>query len=200
MSCRGRGGDGTVIIAEHESALVTRATQREHDAFGQLYTLYFDRIYRYVRIKLGNPAEAEDITSIVFCNAWRTIHNFSPQRESSFAAWLFRLAHNAVVDRFRSMHETVSLDAADQRPSIHTVLPGPEAQVERKLTITELSVALGLLTEEQREVVLLRFVEGMSAREVGDIMGKQEGAVRGMQFRAIEALRRVMTRHYETDY
>lgn len=200
MYRRGRGGDGTVIIAEHESALVTRATQREHDAFGQLYTLYFDRIYRYVRIKLGNPAEAEDITSIVFCNAWRTIHNFSPQRESSFAAWLFRLAHNAVVDRFRSMHETVSLDAADQRPSIHTVLPGPEAQVERKLTITELSVALGLLTEEQREVVLLRFVEGMSAREVGDIMGKQEGAVRGMQFRAIEALRRVMTRHYETDY
>lgn len=200
MYRRGRGGDGTVIIAEQESALVTRATQRELEAFGQLYTLYFDRIYRYVRLKLGNVADAEDITSTVFFNAWRTIHNFSPQRESSFAAWLFRLAHNAVVDRFRGMHDTVSLDAAEQRPSIHTVLPSPEAQIERKLTITELSVALGLLTDEQREVVLLRFVEGMSAREVGDIMGKQEGAVRGMQFRAIEALRRAMTHRYEADY
>jgi RNA polymerase sigma-70 factor (ECF subfamily) len=130
----------------------------------------------------------------VFFNAWRTIHNFSPQRESSFAAWLFRLAHNAVVDRFRSMRDIVSLDSTDQRPVIRAMHPGPEAQVERKLTISELTAALALLTEEQREVVLLRFVEGLSAREVGDIMGKQEGAVRGMQFRAIEALRRTMMR------
>jgi RNA polymerase sigma-70 factor (ECF subfamily) len=189
-----------VIIEEQESALVTRATQRDHDAFSQLYLLYFDRVYRYVRLKLGNPAEAEDTTSAVFFNAWRTIHNFSPQHESSFAAWLFRLAHNAVVDRFRSMRDIVSLDITDQRPSVHTILPGPEAQIERKMTISELTAALKLLTEEQREVVLLRFVEGLSAREVGDIMGKQEGAVRGMQFRAIEALRRAMTRQYEADH
>jgi RNA polymerase sigma-70 factor (ECF subfamily) len=189
-----------LIIEERESTLVTRATQRDRDAFSQLYTLYVDRIYRYVRLKLGNATEADDITSAVFFNAWRTIHNFSPQRESSFAAWLFRLAHNAVVDRFRSMRDTISLDASDQRAAIHSVQPGPEAQVERKLTIHELSVALGLLTEEQREVVLLRFVEGMSAREVGDVMGKQEGAVRGMQFRAIEALRRAMAQRHEADY
>lgn len=201
MYRRGRaGGDGTVIIEEQESALVTRATQRDHDAFSQLYKLYFDRIYRYVRLKLGNAVEAEDITSVVFFNAWRTIHNFSPQRESSFAAWLFRLAHNAVVDRFRSMRETISLDATNPHPVVGAILPGPEAQIERKLTISELSAALSLLTDEQREVVLLRFVEGLSAREVGDIMGKQEGAVRGMQFRAIEALRRVMTRRHEADH
>ena len=201
MYRRGRvGGDGTVIIEEQESALVTRATQRDHDAFSQLYMLYFDRIYRYVRLKLGNAVDAEDITSAVFFNAWRTIHNFSPQRESSFAAWLFRLAHNAVVDRFRSMRDIISLDATDQRPSLRTTFPGPEAQVEHKMTISELTAALGLLTEEQREVVLLRFVEGLSAREVGDIMGKHEGAVRGMQFRAIEALRRAMAPRHEADH
>jgi RNA polymerase sigma-70 factor (ECF subfamily) len=98
------------------------------------------------------------------------------------------------------MRDIVSLDITDQRPSVHTILPGPEAQIERKMTISELTSALKLLTEEQREVVLLRFVEGLSAREVGDIMGKQEGAVRGMQFRAIEALRRAMTRQYEADH
>lgn len=188
-----------MIIEEQESALVTRATQRDHDAFTQLYQLYFDRIYRYVRLKLGNAIDAEDITSAVFFNAWRTIHNFSPQRESSFAAWLFRLAHNAVVDRFRSLKDTISLDATNPHIAARALLPGPEAHVERKLTINELTAALGLLTEEQREVVLLRFVEGLSAREVGDIMGKQEGAVRGMQFRAIEALRRMMLQRREAD-
>ncbi len=186
-----------MIIEEQESALVTRATQRDHDAFSQLYVLYFDRVYRYVRLKLGNPVEAEDTTALVFFNAWRTIHHFSPQRESSFAAWLFRLAHNAVVDRYRSMRDTVSLDTTDQRPVVRMTLPGPEALVERKLTIAELTAALQVLTEEQREVILLRFVEGLSAREVGEILGKNEGAVRGMQFRAIEALRRAMKRRHE---
>lgn len=184
-----------MILEEQEIALVSRAAQRDHDAFSQLYTLYFDRIYRYVRLKLGNAAEAEDTTSTVFFNAWRTIHNFSPQRESSFAAWLFRLAHNAVIDRYRSMRDVVSLDAGERHQALHAMLPGPEAQIEHKLAISELSAALKLLTEEQREVVLLRFVEGLSAREVGDILGKQEGAVRGMQFRAIESLRRAMMKH-----
>ncbi|MGH2505754.1 MAG: sigma-70 family RNA polymerase sigma factor [Ktedonobacterales bacterium] len=188
-----------MIIEEQESALVTRATQRDHDAFTQLYQMYFDRIYRYIRLRLGNAVDAEDTTSAVFCNAWRTIHSFSPQRESSFAAWLFRLAHNAVVDRFRSMRDIISLDATGERLAIRAIHPGPEAQIERKLTIHELSTALESLTEEQREVVLLRFVEGLSAREVGDIMGKQEGAVRGMQFRAIESLRRVMTQRRDTN-
>lgn len=189
-----------MLIEEQEIALVSRATLRDHDAFGQLYKLYFDRIYRYVRLKLGNASEAEDITSIVFCNAWRTIHNFSPHRESSFAAWLFRLAHNAVIDRYRSVRDIVSLDTSERRVAMRLVLPGPEAQIERKLAVTELTAALKLLTEEQREVVLLRFVEGLSAREVGDILGKQEGAVRGMQFRAIEALRRAMTKRHEADH
>ncbi|HET9110985.1 MAG TPA: sigma-70 family RNA polymerase sigma factor [Ktedonobacterales bacterium] len=188
-----------MILEEQESALVTRATQRDHDAFTQLYQVYFDRIYRYVRLKLGNAVDAEDVTSAVFFNAWRTIHNFSPQRESSFAAWLFRLAHNAVVDRFRTMRDNISLDATGERPALRATHPGPEAQVERKLTIYELTAALRLLTDEQREVVLLRFVEGMSAREVGDIMGKQEGAVRGMQFRAIEALRRALAQRHEAE-
>ncbi|MDE3231300.1 MAG: sigma-70 family RNA polymerase sigma factor [Chloroflexota bacterium] len=183
-----------MLIEEQEVALVSRASLRDHDAFGQLYQLYFDRIYRYVRLKVGNAPEAEDITSVVFFNAWRTIHNFAPQRESSFAAWLFRLAHNAVIDRYRSARADVSLNSGERRLAMHLMLPGPETQVERKLAVIELAAALKLLTEEQREVVQLRFVEGLSAREVGDILGKQEGAVRGMQFRAISALRRAMTR------
>lgn len=186
-----------VIIEEGENQLVIRASARDQEAFSELYTLYFDRIYRYVRLKIGSPTEAEDITSAVFFNAWRTIDHFAPQRESSFAAWLFRLAHNAVVDRYRRARDIISLDSTDKRPILHAIQPGPEAQVERQIDIDELYIALESLTAEQREVVLLRFVEGLSAREVGDIMGKHEGAVRGMQFRAIEALRRALVRGAE---
>jgi len=181
-----------VLLEEQEYALVARATQRDADAFSQLYRLYFDRIYRYARLKLANDADAEDLTSAVFFNAWRMIDRFSPRGDTSFAAWLFRLAHNALIDRYRRERTMVSLD--DDHPPLTPaeILPGPDVLLEKRMTLTELRDALQTLTEEQREVVLLRFVEGLSAREVGDIMGKQEGAVRGMQFRAIEALRRAL--------
>jgi RNA polymerase sigma-70 factor (ECF subfamily) len=182
------------LIEEHENQLVLRACVRDQAAFSELYTLYFERIYRYVRLKVGSASEAEDITSIVFFNAWRTIDRFSPQRDTSFAAWLFRIARHAVIDRYRRSRDTLSLDSSEEQPAIaHTaILPGPEALVERQIDIDELYAALRRLNSEQREVVLLRFVEGLSAREVGEIMGKHEGAVRGMQFRAIESLRRIL--------
>lgn len=178
---------------ESEAALVARAIQRDAEAFSQLYNLYFDRVYRYARLKVEHAADAEDVTAVVFLTAWRTIDRFSPKHELSFAGWLFRLAHNSLVDRYRRSHETVSLDDMRYESWSGEVFPSPEAELEWRLTLVELHEALLKLTEEQREVVLLRFVEGLSAREVGDIMGKQEGTVRGMQFRAIEALRRALS-------
>lgn len=186
-----------VLIEERENQLVARASSRDQEAFSELYSLYFDRIYRYVRLKVGSPTETEDITANVFFNAWRTIDRFAPQREASFAAWLFRIARHAVIDRYRRARDVISLDATDKRPVLRQSQPGPEAQIEWQTDIDELYAALKLLTQEQREVVLLRFVEGLSAREVGDIMGKHEGAVRGMQFRAIESLRRALARPSE---
>ncbi|MEO7003030.1 MAG: sigma-70 family RNA polymerase sigma factor [Ktedonobacterales bacterium] len=181
-----------MLLEEQEYALVARATQRDAEAFSQLYRLYFERIYRYARLKLANAADAEDLASAVFFNAWRTIDRFSPRGETSFAAWLFRLAHNALIDRYRRERDVVSLDGDHPSFASAELTPGPEVLLEKRMRFDDLRAALQLLTEEQREVVLLRFVEGLSAREVGDIMGKQEGAVRGMQFRAIEALRRAL--------
>lgn len=180
-----------------ESALVAKAIRRDPDAFGQLYALYFDRLYRYARLKLGNAVDAEDVTEAVFLSAWRTIDRFSPKGDTSFSAWLFRLAHNALVDRYRRGRDYVSLATVEQMPANEVSGANPEAVLEWRLTLAELHRALYALTEEQREVVLLRFVEGLSAREVGDIMGKQEGTVRGMQFRAIEALRRALALVWE---
>lgn len=181
---------------ESEASLVAHAIQRDAEAFSQLYNLYFDRVYRYARLKVGNAADAEDVAAAVFLSAWRTIDRFSPKHELSFAGWLFRLAHNVLVDRYRRMRETVSLDSVGHESLGMETFPSPEAELEWRLTLAEVHDALLTLTEEQREVVLLRFVEGLSAREVGDIMGKHEGTVRGMQFRAIEALRRALSYAY----
>lgn len=186
-----------MLIEERENQLVSRARARDHEAFTELYRLYYERIYRHVRLKVHSPVDAEDITSNVFLNAWRTIDQFIPRRESSFAAWLYSIAHNGVIDRLRRFRDEMSLDISDKHPAAHATEPGPESQIEGQLAIDELYAALETLTPEQREVVLLRFVEGLSAREVGDIMGKNEGAVRGMQFRAIDSLRRALARGSE---
>lgn len=175
------------------AGLVARAIRRDRDAFAALYELYFERIYRYARLKIGDQTEAEDVAAAVFLNAWRAVDRFTPQGENAFLAWLFRLTHNVLIDRYRRQRNVGSLDGVDE-----SALPleghfNPEAILEWQVTVDELQHALQALTEEQREVVVLRFVEGLSAREVGAIMGKQEGTVRGLQFRAIEALRRVLS-------
>jgi RNA polymerase sigma-70 factor (ECF subfamily) len=176
--------------------LVVRATHRDRDAFSKLYDRYFHRIYRFMWLKSNNRADAEDLTAGVFLNAWRSIDRFSPKHEASFAAWLFKLAHNALVDRYRREHDVVSLDTletAELDESHYRI----EDALDSRLTVMALRQALSMLTNEQRDVVLLRFIEGLSAREVGDILGKHEGTVRGMQFRALEALRRALSLAHE---
>lgn len=189
------GVSSEFALQEYEpvGTLVARAIERDREAFGTLYDRYFERIYRYVRLKLGDGVEAEDLTATVFLNAWRSIETFAPQGDNSFLAWIFRLAHNALIDQYRRRREITPLQDVEEYHLPTDTTFNPEHVLDRGLTIAELSRALQTLTEEQREVVLLRFVEGLSAREVGQIMNKQEGTVRGMQFRAIEALRRALT-------
>lgn len=183
---------------DSDAFLVAKATRRDRDAFSQLYDRYFDRIYRFVRFRVSNQADAEDITAGVFLNAWRAIERFSPKHDASFISWLFRMTHNALTDRYRRHHDVVSLDDSALMES-HELSEQPEDELESRLTIIALQQALRMLTSEQRDVVLLRFIEGLSAREVGDIIGKQEGAVRGMQFRALEAMRRALLLSREGD-
>lgn len=173
-------------------ALVERAIARDREAFGALYDLYFDRIYRYALLKVSDPAEAEDLAATVFLNAWRGIGHFVSRGPGAFGAWLFRLAHNALVDRYRHLRDAAPLDEVEERDLPADGRDDPASVLDWSLTVEELRRALGMLTDEQREVVLLRFVGELSAREVGERMGKQEGTVRGLQFRAIEALRRVL--------
>jgi len=184
---------------ESDAFLVARATRRDRDAFSQLYGRYFHRIYRFIWLKINNRADAEDLTSGVFLNAWRTIDRFSPKHDASFIAWLFKMARNALIDRHRREPEVVSLEALKLIDLLDESSTRPEDEVELRITLLAVQDALEMLTSEQRDVVLLRFVEGLSAREVGDILGKSEGTVRGLQFRAIEAIRRALKHAREGD-
>lgn len=167
-------------------ALVERAVRRDAEAFGALYDAYLDPIYRYLYYRLGNQSETEDLCEQVFLKAWQAIGRFRWQGKP-FSAWLFRLAHNALVDHLRTRKPTLPLDEvhADSASADHD-------WVSARLEAEELAAALARLTEEQRQVILLRFVSGLENAEIAEVMGKREGAVRALQLRGLQALRRIL--------
>jgi RNA polymerase sigma-70 factor (ECF subfamily) len=188
----------TASSLDEERQLASRASDGDRQAFGELYGRYVDRIYRYVYFKVGSREHAEDITGQTFLKAWDAIGGYE-WRNHPFGAWLFRIAHNLVVDYHRARREVLSLDDAspqlEGRASRDTVRPD---RILAELIATDrVRSAIGRLTEEQQQVLILRFFEGLSTGEVADIMGKRRGAVRGLQFRALSALRELL--HREQD-
>ena len=145
-----------------EESLIQRAKQRDNEAFACLYEEYFDKIYRYLVIRLGDEAEAEDMTQQVFLKAFQSISCFN-WRGISFSAWLFRIAHNQLIDYFRkrSRQGTVPLDESLARCSDDD----PGRAVELKLDIEKMVVATQKLTKAQREVIAMRFAGGLSVAQ-----------------------------------
>ena len=170
------------------SELVEQATGCDAEAFGQIYQRYERRIYRYIYYRVGSPYDAEDLTEQVFLNAWRAIGRYQ-QRGRPILAWLFRMAHNLVIDYYRTQKKEAGLDEelVAEKPSFN-----PGYLVELHEEFDELHEAIRRLNAEQQRVITLRFVEGMCYPEVAAILGKREGAVRVLQHRALIALRRIL--------
>jgi RNA polymerase sigma-70 factor (ECF subfamily) len=167
-----------------EGALVERARRGDAEAFGKLYELHLERIFRYVYYRVGTASEAEDLTEHVFLKAWEAVGRYE-SRGMPFAAWLYRMAHNAVVDRYRANRPTTPIDETfDLEDEKQSPTDAVMASVDRE----ELRQAIRRLNHDQQQVVVMRFVEGMSHAEVGQILGKSEGAVRVIQHRALQAM------------
>jgi RNA polymerase sigma-70 factor (ECF subfamily) len=183
---------GRLELAE-ERELALRATRHDGQAFAVLYDCYVSKIYHYVYYKVGIAPEAEDLTAQVFLKAWEAIESYE-WRDHPFSAWLFRIARNLVVDYHRARRDMVPLDEPDQQGSLtaHASQPHPEQALHNLLALDQVRNAILHLTEEQQEVVILRFLEGYSTAEVARIMSKREGAVRGLQFRGLSALREML--------
>jgi RNA polymerase sigma-70 factor (ECF subfamily) len=174
---------------QDEKNLVHKARQGDKEAFAELYESHFNRIYRYVVVKIGNKAEAEDMTQQVFVRAYESIGSYNWQG-IPFSAWLFRIAHNQIVDFIRkeSKKPTVQLD--ESLPIVGD--SDPQGEVELKLNIEQVVIATRQLTKAQQEVVSLRFAGGMSISEVASTMHKSEGAIKALQHSAILALRKTL--------
>jgi RNA polymerase sigma-70 factor (ECF subfamily) len=165
-----------------ESDLVRLAIRRNADAFGQLYQIHLDSIYRYIFYRVGSAPEAEDLTEQVFLKAWEHIGRYD-ERGLPFAAWLYRMAHNLVVDHYRTRRPTEELSE-----TLVEAREGPAESVERRMEAAGMAAALRTLSPEHQQVIVLRFVQGLSHAEAAAVMGKTEGATRILQHRALGAL------------
>ena len=166
--------------------LVKSARAGDASAFGGLFDHYHLPVYRYVSSRVRRPSDAEDLTQVIFVKALEALPRYE-SRGIPFGGWLFRLARNAVIDFVRTSHEHADLAQSVDRAGTDA---GPEELAVTRQEIEAVGVAMAALTDDQRDAITLRFLAGLSAREAAEAMGKQEGTVRGLQFRAIAALRR----------
>lgn len=165
-------------------ALVGRATGGDIDAFGDLYSIYLDPIYRYVFYHVKDKMTAEDITEEVFIKAWKAIDSCKG-KERTFSSWLYRIAHNQTIDRLRSMQKRLAMEVRPQSlPETTDVKNETEARLEYQETLE----AISCLPEKQKQIIVLKFVEGMDNREIEQITGKSQNAIRVLQMRALNTL------------
>jgi RNA polymerase sigma-70 factor (ECF subfamily) len=172
-----------------EPHLVVQALAGDTDAFGKLYELYLDEIYHFVYYRVKSHQEAEDMSEAVFMKAWLALDE-NPPRESPFRLWLYRIARNTVYDHYRTRKEQVGLEAAMQVPA---ATESPEAVVLRWEQAEELKDKVQQLNEDHQEVLTCRFIVGLSHAATAVVMARSKQAVRALQYRAIVALRNMLT-------
>ncbi|MEU9245083.1 ECF subfamily RNA polymerase sigma factor, BldN family [Streptomyces shenzhenensis] len=170
--------------------LVERAQAGEADAFGRLYDQYSDTVYRYIYYRVGGKATAEDLTSETFLRALRRIGTFTWQGRD-FGAWLVTIARNLVADHFKSSRFRLEVTTGEMLDA-NEVERSPEDSVLESLSNAALLDAVRRLNPQQQECVTLRFLQGLSVAETARVMGKNEGAIKTLQYRAVRTLARLL--------
>ncbi len=176
---------------EHEAALVAQAKQ-DRLAFGSLYELHVHRIYDYIYYRTGNHHDAEDLTARVFFKALEHIGRYQ-DRGAPFSAWLYRIAHNMVANWHRDNRWT---DALELNEATTHAVPGddPQRLTERTEAQERLLRMIQKLPADRQQLLILKFVEQCSNVEIGEIMGRSEGAIKSLYHRTLLALRRESAR------
>ncbi len=173
--------------------LIQKAISRDADAFGRLYNMYVDRVYRHIYYRVGNVADAEDLTQQVFLKAWQAIDRYK-KTTSPFLAWLMTISHNLVVDFYRSKKDKVYLEA---EVTADDLASSPERIAEARFDQQQLRGAILQLRSDQQQAILLRFIEGFQYAEIASLLGKSQGAIRVILHRALVALRRILEKEKE---
>ncbi len=168
--------------------LVKKAKLGSPNAFAEIYDCYFPQIYRFIFLKVSNKEESEDLSQQVFIKAWESIENFK-ERGFPFSSWLYRIARNLVIDFYRTNKKSIELDE-------NILIRDSSLDIDNKLFISfagkEISKAFSFLTSEQKEIIILRFVQELSYKEIAKIMDKNQPALRILHYRAINKLKNIL--------
>ena len=172
--------------------LLKRALQGDKEAFGDFYEQMLERVYRYVFYRTGHVQDAEDLTETVFLKAWEALHRTGLVPDDP-EAWIYRIAHNLVIDFYRTRKTSIPLNEAP--------LPVQESIAETEVLLKEdmerLVNALKQLPPTYQQVLVCRFIQGMSHRETAKIMETSEANVRVLQYRALRRLKQILNRQKE---
>ncbi|MEK7608843.1 MAG: sigma-70 family RNA polymerase sigma factor [Patescibacteria group bacterium] len=173
-------------MLDGEEKLIARAIEGESSAFGLLYDYYQPKIYRFAVLRTGRREEAEDLTHQVFLHAWQRVGEYQ-FLGFPFSSWLYRIARNAIIDHYRTRREASSVEDVDLQS--HTNL---ERDTDMLLQMDRVRKAIASMRDEHQEVIIMRFVEELSIKEVADALDKTEGAVKLLQHRAMRELQRTL--------
>ena len=180
-----------------EEELLAQAVDYDEAALSELYDRYEAKIYNYIYRRTSDQVLSEDLTSQVFLRMLEAIRS-ERAWHSSFSGWLYRIAHNLVIDHYRARDRQKQV-SIDDMPHLHDQGTGPVRAAEVALEAEALRSAMRRLTDEQAQVISLRFLEGYSFGEIAEMMDKTEGAVKALQHRAVATLRQLMVLEQNDD-
>ena len=170
--------------------LANRARQRDIEAFGRIYDMCVDSVYRYSYYRIGNKQDAEDVTEETFLRAFRSIGRYE-QRDCPFTSWLFKIASMAVADFYRK--NSSRKDVEDGMEIAERVAdPTAHEEHDKRLHAEDLAGLIKRLSPDQQDVIALRFLAGLKLNETAAMLGKKENAIKALQHRALEALKKII--------
>jgi len=186
-TARERTGQSAQVRREEE--LIRRAQEFDQEALGWLYELFYPKLYNYAYLQLGSVQQAEDLASEVLLRVLESLKGYR-FRGVPLSAWVFRIARNYLIDLNRRRQRRPQVSLYEGIPSDEV---SPHAAAERAIAQSELRLALTKLTEEQRQVIILKFVECMDNASVARVLGRSQGAVKSLQHRALVSLRKILS-------
>lgn len=172
---------------DEEALMIYRAQQADPAAWDEVFQRYYDSVFTFVLCRVGERPAAEDITSEVFVEAWKGIRRFK-YRGTPLVSWLYRIAHNLLADYHRGRSRTRTQPLNEDITS-HTAA---QDEAEQVAVWQSVSQAMKQLTLDQQQVLVSRFVHGLSLAETGEILGKNENAIKALEFRALRTVRRIL--------
>lgn len=181
------GAKKTISNARIEE-LVRKSQKGDSKAFAELYDVFVPQIYKYIYYKVKKE-DVEDLTETLFLKAWENIRMYKKRSKTNFRSWIYRIAHNLVVDHYRLSREHVPLDTDILSAGGDS---NPKETAHEKLNNENLKKAITKLKKPYQQIIILKFINELSNREISVILKKSEGNVRILQFRALKALRQIL--------